>query len=213
MDHLTQIARRNFLKSAAALGAGAILPMTSAVASSPVSAAADDLMVIGPREGYSPQIGTLVSMLGYMRSAVLNFSNGLTQEQLDYLFDDDANSIGAMLLHLAATEKFYQINTFEGREGFNNTEKKMWEAPMSLGDLGRKNIKGHDMDYYVSILTEVRAETLEVLKTKDDDWLMAVDPQWSTAERSINTYWKWFHVCEHESNHGGQIKFLRSRIK
>ncbi len=213
MDHLTKIARRNFLKSAAAMTAGAVLPMTSFGAAAPMVMAPDTIMVIGPREGYSPQIGTLVSMLNYMRAAVLNYSGGLSQKQLDYLFDKDANTIGAMLLHLAATEKFYQINTFEGRQEFNDEEKKMWEAPMSLGDLGRKEIKGHDLDYYVSILTEVRSKTLEVLKTKDDEWLMAVDPEWSNAERSVNTYWKWFHVCEHESNHGGQIKFLKSRVK
>lgn len=27
-----------------------------------------------------------------------------------------------------------------------------------------------------------------------------------------NNYCKWFHVCEHESNHNGQIKFLKSRL-
>ena len=61
-------------------------------------------------------------------------------------------------------------------------------------------------------MTEVREETLEVFKTKDDEWLMEVDQTWSNNERTFNTYWKWFHVCEHESNHGGQIKFLRSRL-
>lgn len=36
-------------------------------------------------------------------------------EQLDFLLDDKANSIGSMLLHLAATERFYQVHTFEGK--------------------------------------------------------------------------------------------------
>ncbi|WP_421827862.1 hypothetical protein [Larkinella sp.] len=36
---------------------------------------------------------------------------------------------------------------------------------------------------------------------------------WSKESKmSINTYWKWFHVCEHESNHQGQIAFLKSRL-
>jgi hypothetical protein len=28
----------------------------------------------------------------------------------------------------------------------------------------------------------------------------------------MNNYGKWFHVAEHESNHNGQIKFLKSRV-
>jgi len=29
---------------------------------------------------------------------------------------------------------------------------------------------------------------------------------------SANNYAKWFHVAEHESNHDGQIKFLKRRV-
>jgi uncharacterized damage-inducible protein DinB len=41
---------------------------------------------------------------------------------------------------------------------------------------------------------------------------MEIDKKWSNEKRSINTYWKWFHVCEHESNHRGQIAWLKSRM-
>ena len=40
--------------------------------------------------------------------------------------------------------------------------------------------------------------------------LMAVDKDWGWGP--TNNYCKWFHVCEHESNHNGQIKFFRKRI-
>jgi uncharacterized damage-inducible protein DinB len=132
-------------------------------------------------------------------------------EQLDYLHDKDANSIGALILHLGATDKFYQINTFEGRQEFNAEEMKEWGDAMNLGDAGRKNIKGHEVQYYIDKITAVRTKTLAELKKKDDEWLLAVDPIWSERE-PLNTYWKWFHVCEHESNHRGQIAFLRSRL-
>src|SRR5215469_9712299 len=60
-----------------------------------------NLDIIGPREGYSPQIGTLVSMMNWMRFVMLRSVQGMNQEQLDFLLDDKANRIGAMLLHLA----------------------------------------------------------------------------------------------------------------
>ena len=59
--------------------------------------------VLGPREGYTVMVGTLVSMLTWMRNVVLRTVKDLSTEQLDFLLDSKANSIGALLLHLAAT--------------------------------------------------------------------------------------------------------------
>ena len=171
----------------------------------------DDLYVIGPIAGFSPQIGTLVSMLNYNRQTIINTVKSLTIEQLDYLHDPNANTIGALILHLGATDKFYQINTFEGRQEFNEAEKKIWDVPMNLGDEARKKIKGKEVKYYLDIINEVRRKTIEELKKKDDKWLLSVDPEWS-KEVPLNTFWKWFHVCEHESNHRGQMTWLKSRL-
>lgn len=204
--------RRNFLRNTAflALGStvlGALNNFASAEESSP-----DDLFSIGPVKGYTPLIGTLVSMLNYNRSTVIGAVKKLTMAELDHLQDEHANTIGALIMHLGATDKFYQINTFEGREEFNEEEKKIWGPAMKLGQLGRDNIKGHEVGYYLDMIAEVRATTLATLKTKDDKWLLEVDPKWSEPGKPLNTYWKWFHVCEHESNHRGQIAFLRSRL-
>src|SRR4029450_2317479 len=75
----------------------------------------DGVNIIGPKSGYSPQIGTMVSMLTWMRMVVLESVKGMSEKDLDYLFDKDANAIGALLLHLAATETYYGIHTFEGK--------------------------------------------------------------------------------------------------
>jgi hypothetical protein len=48
------------------------------------------------------------------------------------------------------------------------------------------------------------------LEKRDDAWLMQVDPD--SGNEPINNYCKWFHVCEHESNHNGQIKWLKARL-
>ena len=101
-------------------------------------------------------IGTFVSQLTWMREAngVLNATKGLTQTDLDVLFDANANSIGALMLHLAATEVYYGLHTFEGMkwDSWPDDVKKKWDPAMNLGDAGRKTIKGHDRDYYVGIL-------------------------------------------------------------
>ena len=202
--------RRNFIRTASALTVG-ITGLSSLHLTYAKKTLESSVFVIGPQAGYSPQIGTLISMLNYNRYTIVKMVQSMTKVELDYLHDPKANTIGAMILHLGATEKYYQINTFEGRQDFNEEEKKTWGAAMSLGDEGRKNIKGHDVKYYLDIINEVRQKTLEELKKKDDEWLLAIDPLWS-KEEPLNTYWKWFHVCEHESNHRGQIAWLKSRL-
>ncbi len=81
---------------------------------------------------------------------------------------------------------------------------------MELGEPARKTIKGHSLDFYLNLLSETREHTLAEFRKRDDNWLLTVDKDWGWGP--TNNYCKWFHVCEHESNHNGQIKFLKSRL-
>ena len=203
--------RRNFIRNTITLSTGltglAFFPQEVLAEQAPPEG--DN--IIGPMEGFSPQVGTLVSMMNWMRGVVLYSVTKLSQTELDHLLDAKSNSIGAMLLHLVATETFYQGNTFEGRGDFTDTQKKQFGAAMSLGDEGRKLIKGHDLDYYLGQLKEVREKTLAEFKKRDDKWLMTIDPKFFGGEPT-NNYSKWFHVCDHESNHNGQNKYIKSRL-
>lgn len=201
--------RRTFLKTAAVM-----TTVSSGLAFFPQQSFSEDsqINVIGPKSGYSPQIGTLVSMMTWMRHAMLSSVKGMSQKELDYLIDNNANTIGSLLMHLAATDRIYQVNTFEANslKELPVSYKEKWGAAMELGDAARKQIKGHDLDYYLNLLSEVREQTLAEFRKRDDAWLLSVDKDWGWGP--TNNYCKWFHVCEHESNHNGQIKFLRKRI-
>ena len=201
--------RRTFLKTAAVATAGFPSLMFSP---RPVFADDADMNIIGPKKGYSPQIGTLVSMMTWMRTVMLHSVKGMSQKDLDYLLDDKANTIGALLLHLAATDRIYQINTFESNslKDLPADYKEKFGVAMELGEPARKAIKGHDLDFYLNVLSETREHTLAEFRKRDDAWLLAVDKDWGWGP--TNNYCKWFHVCEHESNHNGQIKFLKSRL-
>ena len=172
----------------------------------------EGLNIIGPRKGFSPQIGTLVSMLTWMRDTILQPVQGLTVTQLDYLHDPKANSIGALLLHLAAIERLYQLHTLEGRkwDDWDEMTVKEWGVPAGLGDAARRTIRGHDLSYYLDRLREGREHTLAELRKRDDTWLTQSDNYWLWGP--TNNYCKWFHVCEHESNHNGQIKWIKGRL-
>jgi uncharacterized damage-inducible protein DinB len=212
-----QLDRRTFLKASGVFacgltGAAAFVPSVIAGAEAATSTPARGPNIIGPREPFSPHVGTLVSMLNWMRGVIVEPVRGLTVAQLDYLHDAKANTIGALLLHLAAIERLYQIHTFDGRKwnDVDEKDKKQWGAAASLGNEARKSIKGNNLAYYLDKLREVREHTLAELEKRDDAWLMQIDTDGFGGP--TNNYCKWFHVCEHESNHNGQIKWIKGRL-
>ena len=173
---------------------------------------ADPLCVFGVRSGYSPQIGIFVSQLNWMRSVVLSRLQDLSVEDLDWLPHPDANSIGALLIHLAATEVYYGLNTFDGLPWgrYPYEIRKKWGVAISLGETARVRYMGFDLQYYTSLLADVREKTLSELSKRDDEWLMGVDTTWGWGP--TNNFCKWFHVCEHESHHLGQIDAILKQL-
>ena len=160
-----------------------------------------------PLPGYTPTIGRLVAMLTYARDTTLAAVNGLTRAQLDHLQDARSNSIGALLAHIAAVDRGYHVVTFEEREP-SASENAAWSAALTLGDQGRREIQGHELDFYTDELMRAREATLTALAQRDDAWLEAP----LRIAPNLNAHWAWFHVAEDEISHRGQIRWLRARL-
>jgi len=170
---------------------------------------ADDyFMLIEPLPGYTPTIGRLVSMLTYVRHGLVKNVSGLSVEDLDHAHDARANSIGALLAHAAAVERWYQILTFEDRRP-SDEEEARWSAALDLGDKAREQLRGRDLRFYLDDLSSTRETTLNALASRDDAWL----EQPLNAMPDMNAHWAWFHVAEDEISHRGQIRWLRSRLR
>jgi len=165
-------------------------------------------LLIGDVPGFTPQVARLVSMMNYVRSTTIKAVTDLGVDELDYLLDGQSNSIGALLLHIAAAEAGYQAATFDARD-MNREEKEKWGAALELGTRARSEIRGNDLAYYQDRLEQVRAKTLTELGRRDDRWLEE-ETSFGNGQR-VNNYFKWFHVIGHEINHRGQIRWLRSR--
>jgi hypothetical protein len=155
--------------------------------------------------GFSNDIGQMISMLDNLKSRVERHVVNLDQSGTDFLLDDNANSPGAIIYHLAATEAYYQVYTIEGR-GFNKEEAKKWETALNLGEKARKEYKDKPISYYMNLYDEVRKKTKALLKTKDDDWFKEMNG-------NMSNHWAWFHVMEHQANHMGQLALNTKRIE
>ncbi len=201
--------RRTFIKNSTAFA------LTGWTLSSPSQTSASgptqdtDLFIVGPKEGFSPQVGTLVSMMNWTRRITIEWVKQLSMQDLDFLVDPKANSIGALLLHIIAQEKECQVQTFkwDRAEVFNQADAIV----SKLGDQTREKIKGNEVSFYMTELRTVRQKSIEEFKRRDDEWLMKIDENhpWGVP---VNHYCQWFHVLEHECQHAGQISLIKNRL-
>lgn len=159
--------------------------------------------------GYTPKIGELVSMLDYTRAVTLEDVKGLSTEQLDFLADEHSNSIGALILHMAAIEYIHQIIAFENRD-LTQQELERWIVPFELGSKARSKICNQPLKYYLDELADVREKTLALMKGVEDDWLYEEGQYYNGV--TYNKYYLWFHVVEDETSHRGQIRMLKRML-
>ena len=160
---------------------------------------------IQPAAGYTIQIGIMVDMLEEVKELITNEVKDLNQEQTDFLIDDRANSIGAMIMHIAATESYFQTETLEERV-WTPEEAEFWGIAGGLGAESRKVLKDKPITYYLGLWDEVRNKTLNGLKERDDEWLAA------NIDDGVNNHWAWFHILKHSANHMGQIDLVKNRL-
>jgi len=156
--------------------------------------------------GFTPAISHLVKMMNYARITTIKSVEGLTVDELDYQFSDISNSIGALLAHMAAVDRWFQVFTFEGRM-MTEEEMEPIKAAMDLGRLGREKIKGNTLKHYLDELKRVRSITFTELSKRDDEWLLKSIEH--SEDYRANYYFEWFHVLEDEVNHRGQIRIIR----
>ncbi len=147
----------------------------------------------------------LLDMLRYTRALTIKAIEGLTAAQLDHRHDEESNSIGTLLRHIAAVEATYQVETFDGRE-FNAEERARWMSGIDM----KHEAPALPVEHYLATLSDLRERTEREIALRDEEWLLRV---WVDEDGDhINNYWKWFHVCEDEISHRGQIRWLRKRL-
>lgn len=160
---------------------------------------------IKPVEGYSPNIGLMVCMLEDLKDRITEQVKDLDQSQTDFMYDANANSIGALIMHLVSTESYYQTMTLEGREWTKDEEKKFGVAGV-INEKVKNILKGQPITVYLDLWDQVRKKTLKLLKTKDDAWFA------TNIEEGLNNHYIWYHVMEHSANHMGQILTIKNRF-
>lgn len=147
------------------------------------------------------RVALFYSMMERARRNLLRRVRTLPKETIDYSPEPKMiESIGTLLLHIAAVEYGWIFEDIGGQE----MEYEKWKYGFSVRE-GKDQIKGENVEFYLSRLSEVRQEVFEFLKTlsdKDLDSMVDVDTE------KVSVEWILFHLIEHEAMHIGQISVL-----
>jgi uncharacterized damage-inducible protein DinB len=166
-----------------------------------MSKESEQVVVLDRNSELVPRVALFYSMMERARGNLLRRVEGLSKEIIDYTPEPKMiESIGTLLLHIAAVEYGWIFEDIGGQE----MEYEKWKYGFSVRE-GKDQIKGKDVDFYLSRLREVRQEVFKFLKTlsdKDLDSIVDVDSE------KVSIEWILFHLIEHEAMHIGQISFL-----
>ena len=89
----------------------------------------------------------LLAMKHDARVTTLQYIKGITQEELDWQPFKGWNTVGALLAHIIAGEKYFRIVFIEGRE-LNEQESKEILPGLDLGEYV-DSLKGKPLNYYL----------------------------------------------------------------
>ncbi|MFX1367186.1 MAG: DinB family protein [Promethearchaeota archaeon] len=150
----------------------------------------------------SPRAAFLYSMLEKVRERLLKRVKGLRIKDLDYTPDEkNVESIGTLLLHIAAIEWSWIFEDMDGQE----MDYEEWKLAFSLRE-EIPQIKGKKLKFYLDKLDHVRQQVKERLARIDDTEMdLLVD----IGHAAVSIEWILFHLIEHEAMHIGQISVLQ----
>jgi uncharacterized damage-inducible protein DinB len=163
---------------------------------------------IEPIPGYSPRIGFYLARMEDVRRHTLRYVEGLTTEQLSWYPNPRIESVGTLLLHIAAVEC-----SWIGEDIMRRTMGEEWKIALPIR-LGIPQVTGQPLAFFLDTLSAVRDQTRADLATLTDNDLSRevapLDPGPSSSpEHRFTVEWILNHVVEHESHHKGQIAVMK----
>ena len=159
---------------------------------------------VGPTAGRAPHLEVLTRALTSSRHFLLSAVRDADAATLAAQPPHGGNTIGQLLVHVAAAERLFQNLTGRGTH-FGDDEGDFVRAFRFEAD----PLAGSGLDAYLAHLEEVRAATTALFAARDDAWL--AEPR-TFAGRPSTTHYYWLHLLMDEARHTGQIILLRKYL-
>jgi uncharacterized damage-inducible protein DinB len=152
----------------------------------------------------------LIAVKHDARATTLRYIKGVTPEELDWQPYPGWNSIGALLSHIIACDKFRMpyLRGEEITEAFYNSLKPGLELGKYV-----EQLRGNPLAYYEEQLMQAFTAVQEAIKkVPAEKWLERRYDEYD-KENGSDLAWVIYHNAEDEVHHRGQISILRKLYK
>jgi uncharacterized damage-inducible protein DinB len=166
-----------------------------------------DTISINPRAGFDPRIGTYLAQLEDVRERTKRYVQGLSPSQLAWHPNPKVESIGTLLLHIAAVElSWIQEDIMRKPMG------EEWKIGFPIR-FGIPQVSGEPLEFFLGKLDSTRTVTRDVLAWLSDADLSrsvtSLDDSESQDTPQYAIEWILYHLVEHEAHHKGQIAVMK----
>lgn len=166
-----------------------------------------NVIKIASEVGFTPRIGTYVAQLEEVRERTRRYTDGLSPRQLAWHPGPDVESIGTLLIHIAAVEvSWIQEDLLRRPMG------EEWKIAFPIR-FGLTQVSDRPLEFFWDKLDTARVETRAALTNLTDVDLdravVPLDQEGSTNPGQFTIEWILYHLVEHEAHHKGQIAVMK----
>lgn len=155
---------------------------------------------------YQGEIGLWVWCLEDTRKRTLLILQGISQDELDWQADSEANTIGSLLYHIAAIEMSYVFEDLLAGSQFPDDLEFLLPQDVRRLDGSLANVTGEALTDHLKRLESCRKLLEEVYQNlKPDKFHKPV----RLDVKKISPAWILHHLMQHEAEHRGQIEEIR----
>jgi uncharacterized damage-inducible protein DinB len=152
-------------------------------------------------------IDYLLGMLKDARLTTIQSIEKLPDDLMDWQYDRDWNTVGALLSHIIAIEHFFRIEFVEGRP-LTTTENDELLPALDMGEHIPKLRLKQPVQSYIDALHASRKMMVEAVKDVSfHDFSRKIDGY--DPQEGCNLAWALYHMVEDEIYHRGQISLIK----
>lgn len=145
------------------------------------------------------------------RATTISYLKDIQEEELDWQPFEGWNSVAALLEHIIAGDRDFNITFIEGRE-LTELEKGQILPGAELGKYA-DGFKGRPVAYYIALLQETYEETRNAIIAMEPDAFLKRRYEDYDNINGSDLAWILFHGAEDEVHHRGQISIIRKLYK
>ena len=168
------------------------------------------MITVEPATGFTRRIGTYITQLEDIRKRTKRYAADLSPARLAWHPQPDVESIGTLLIHIAAVEvSWIQEDILRKPMG------EEWKIAFPIR-FGIPQVSGQPLEFFWEKLDSARAETRAALAAMTDtDLSRAITPLDDEGTEGATQYtieWILYHLVEHEAHHKGQIAVMKRLV-